>query len=71
MNSGDSQKEPRRLPDPAICRGKFIIPKVVECLVEKPRRCPHALSFAGGYLCHSPEQMEIVARTEAEKNKPQ
>ena len=66
QESGD---EPRSLmtpalPDPAICRGKPAgFGEYVDCLVERPYQCPHALSIGFGHLCSHPDRAAIVRRT--------
>jgi hypothetical protein len=37
----------------------------VDCLVDDPYPCEHALRFAFGYLCLHPEHKRIIAQTEA------
>jgi hypothetical protein len=62
-----SEPEPtRRLPSISNCRARRSgIGDFVDCLVNRPYDCEHALSFANGFFCLHPQRAEIVARTEA------
>lgn len=52
------------LPDPAVCHARFAgFANYADCLVEHSYQCPHALNFAGGFLCRHPHRDEIVRRT--------
>jgi hypothetical protein len=55
----------RQLPDAAVCRGKLITSRLVECMVKGPEDCPHVVAFGGGYYCWHPQRLEIASRTEA------
>ena len=54
----------RQLPDEAVCRGKRITSQLVECLVKRPKDCPHVITYGGGYYCCHPQRLEIASRTE-------
>jgi hypothetical protein len=55
---------PRVLPDPELCRARISgIAEYAHCLVDRPERCRHALSFGFGFLCINPQRQEIIART--------
>ena len=56
----------RQLPDAAVCRGKFITSRLVECMVKGPEDCPHVVAFGRGYFCWHPQRLEIASRTETE-----
>lgn len=62
-NANMEFKTLRKLPDPAVCRGEIIRAQLVECMVEKPEDCPHALAYGCGFFCRHPERFEIAART--------
>ena len=64
-------KRPARvLPDPAICRARRRgFGDYVECLVDAPRKCRHALGLGHDFFCMHPQWKEIAARTKAEERK--
>ncbi|MBI5386982.1 MAG: hypothetical protein HZA90_20100 [Verrucomicrobia bacterium] len=69
--SGKSDHESRLapaqvLPAPAICRARGAgFGDYVDCLVEPPFKCPHALGFGYAFLCQHPQRSEIVEHTAA------
>jgi hypothetical protein len=61
-NNDDLRK--RVLPDPAICRARFIgYGAYGECLVDHAFECKFAISFGEGFICHHPEVRAIADRT--------
>ena len=54
----------RKLPNPAVCRGEIVGARLVECLVEGPEDCPHALAYGCGFFCLHPQRKRIAAHTE-------
>jgi hypothetical protein len=56
----------RTLPDSVICQAESAgFGDYVDCLVNCPTQCPHALAFGDGFLCRHPQKHEIVLRTAA------
>jgi hypothetical protein len=54
----DTASNPRRLPDPKICRTRYLgdyLP-FSDCLVKDPNDCQHALRAGFSFLCNHPNR---------------
>ncbi len=54
----DKVSKQRRLPDPQICRTKYLGQALdfSKCLVANPEVCKYAVSFSGGVICDHPHR---------------
>jgi hypothetical protein len=61
--TGDTVGNQKRLPDPEICRTKYLNPYIIfsDCLVENPSGCEHAVNLGSGVRCYHPGRRSFEA----------
>jgi len=57
----NTASEQRRLPDPRICRTRYLGKSLgfTDCLVDNPDGCEYALRLASGVICRHPDRREF------------